>query len=186
MKRLARKSVLSVFCLAFLLLPSLNALSKETRIYSKGRIFSFLIPKGWLKEKKPPKNEIIIFQSERKMPVLNPYIVFSHSKLKNVPSTPPPDDLWGQRVVKQIKEVDEEAKMISAKPSLVAGKPAYISSAYLSYKKLKKSRTFQKSCQIWDGRRKTMFQFVLVCLERDRKTYEPVLDKLLNTVKIKS
>lgn len=145
-----------------------------------------MLPEGWLKGKKPPKDTVVIFQAKKKMPVLNPYIVFSYSKLKNVPSTPPPDDLWGQRIVKQIQDVDKQAKMISAKPSRVAGKPAYVSSAYLSYKKLKKNRTFQKSCQIWDGKRKTMFQFILVCLESDRKSYEPVLDKLIKSVKIKS
>lgn len=166
-------------------LCSVFSKQKETRIYAKNKIYSFALPEGWMKEKKPLKNEIIIFQSEKKMPVLNPYITFSYKKLKNVPSTPPPDELWGEMVKKLIKKVDPEAIIIAEKPVVISGKPAVVSSAYVSYKKLKNHRTFQKSCQIWDGKRKILLQFILVCLETDHKTFEPVMDKLLKTVKIK-
>lgn len=187
MKSPVQKIVFPIFCLALLFFHfSQNALPKETRIHSKNKAYSFVLPEGWTREKKPPKNEIIIFQSKKKMPVLNPYITFSYKKLKSVPSTPPPDDLWGQNIVKRIKQVDAKAKIVFAEPSIVSGKPAYVCSAAVSYKKLKKQRTFQKSFQIWDGKRKAMIQFTLVCLEADRKIYEPVLDKLMKSVKIKN
>lgn len=180
-------SILILTCAVFFL-PSFSthAKQKETRLVSKNKAYSFALPQGWMKDKKAVKNTIVIFQAQKKALILNPYITFSYVKLNNVPSTPPPDDLWGQRIVKRIKEVDEKSKIISAEPSIVAGKPAYAAAAYLSYKKLKKHRTFQKSWQVWDGKRKTMMSFILVCLESDRKMYEPVLGRLIKSVKIKS
>lgn len=177
-------SIFFVFLTAVCVFSSV-ARAAEKRVYPNSSPFSFPVPEGW--SRKDSKDGTVTLSAPfNKNKMLNPYIIFSQHKMKNAPDSPPPEDLWGKTVVRLIRKVDPKAEILLKKAVLVAGKPGFISAAYVTYKKKKdKIKTFQKACTIWDGKNKLMSNFILITHENDRKSYEAVFDKLIKGVEMK-